>query len=439
MATIKFYYRSIKENASITLRLMHQVSKEETISIYGRTQFRIDKSTWNETRKKTIKDAHLRNKKIEIDQDLTKLENFILLNTPTENKEINKNWLTDTINEYYNPIKEHKNTVEYWIQHFIDNSHTFDNPKGGIGLGKSRVDSYRALKKTLILFNSKLTLLDCNKKTFDNLKKWLIKESYAPTTLYKKQSDLKTICIYAQSEGMEVSNQIHSIKIKKGNPYEDDMDVITLTELDINKVEKLNLTRLSLINARKWLILACYTGQRGQRLLKNIKQENFKPYKDDLIIRFQQSKGNKTVTIPVLPKTRDIYNNGLPYEISLQKLNKYFKELGEKAELNEPTIGTIKESIKNSKGKSIQRNVKKEREKWRYICSHIGRRTFATIHYNKLATTLIMRVTGHGKESDLLTYINQKNDDHLDVFFNYYKTKEEEKETQIIEMKTVNK
>ena len=439
MATIKFYYRSTKETANITLRLMHQVSKEEIISLYGRTKFRIDKSTWNETRKKTIKDAELRNSKVDIEKELTNLENFVLSNTPADIREINKEWLTDTINEYYNPIKEHKNTVEYWVQHFIENSHTFDNPKGGIGLGKSRVDSYKALRKTLISFNSKLTLIDCNKKTFDDFKKWLIKKQYSPTTLYKKQSDLKTICIYAQSEGMEVSQQIHSIKIKKGNPYEDDMDVITLTELEIGKIEKLNLTRLTLINARKWLILACYTGQRGQRLLNNIKKENFKPYKDDLIIRFQQSKGNKTVTIPVLPKVKDIYNNGLPYEISLQKLNTYFKELGEKAEINEPTIGTIRESIEVSKGKSIQRNVKKEREKWRYICSHIGRRTFATNHYNKLSTTLIMRVTGHGKESDLLTYINQKNDDHLDVFFDYYKTKEEEKETPVIEMKTVNK
>ena len=73
--------------------------------------------------------------------------------------------------------------------------------------------------------------------------------------------------------------------------------------------------------------------------------------------------------------------------------------------------------------KETNRNEKKLRPKYNYISSHTGRRTFATLHYNKIPTPIIMRVTGHKKESTFLEYINQNNDDHLDTFLDFYKIK----------------
>ncbi len=105
----------------------------------------------------------------------------------------------------------------------------------------------------------------------------------------------------------------------------------------------------------------------------------------------------------------------MPYTISVQKLNKYFKELVKIAGIDTPTMGRIREN---------KRGIKKIRPKWQYIGTHTGRRTFATLHYSKLPTPIIMRVTGHTKESTFLTYINQSNDDFIDTFIDYYKTKE---------------
>ena len=48
-----------------------------------------------------------------------------------------------------------------------------------------------------------------------------------------------------------------------------------------------------------------------------------------------------------------------------------------------------------------------------------------------------MRVTGHKKESTFLQYINQNNDDHLDTFIDYYKTKELKQRKEPI-LKVVN-
>ena len=91
----------------------------------------------------------------------------------------------------------------------------------------------------------------------------------------------------------------------------------------------------------------------------------------------------------------------------------------------------------NKRNKETNRNEKKLRPKFEYISTHTGRRTFATIHYNKIPTPIIMRVTGHKKESTFLQYINQNNDDHLDTFIDYYKTKELKQKKESI-LKIVN-
>jgi len=62
-----------------------------------------------------------------------------------------------------------------------------------------------------------------------------------------------------------------------------------------------------------------------------------------------------------------------------------------------------------------------------YIGTHTGRRSFATIHYAKLPTPLIMRVTGHKKESTFLGYIHKSPNDHIDAFFDLYKKNDDTK------------
>jgi len=208
------------------------------------------------------------------------------------------------------------------------------------------------------------------------------------------------------------------------------MDVITLTENEIERIHNLDLQKEALINARKWLILSIFTGQRGTTLVERINQKNFHPFGNEYKIELKQIKGNKKVYIPVLPPVKKIFEEGLPYKISTQKLNQYIKTICKLAEINEMVMG-------NKRNKETNRNEKKLRPKYEYISTHTGRRTFATIHYNKIHTPIIMRVTGHKKESTFLQYINQNNDDHIDTFIDYYKTKELKQRKEPI-LKVVN-
>jgi integrase len=430
MATIKFLLQSKSESASIYLRL----SLNQYTSFKRKTGLSVNAKDWI-SKKGLPKQNTATNKNLTT--DLEELRNHLLkqINSANSNAEvITGDWLFHNIEVFFKRASnsKHSELVIDAIQNIINTAHIRDNGKGGIGLSKCRVNAY---KRLLVLFNEfqnnnnyKVSQLD--KSFFDKLKKWLLdKKAYSATYSFKKLSDLKTVCKDARSNGIETSSELNDIKTKQVATYDDDMEVIILTPTEIKKIEKATLTREALINARKWLILACYTGQRGQSLTTRVKKENFEHYGADLVIKIRQKKGNKAVIIPVLPKVKEIYENGLPYTISLTKLNKHFKDIGKIAGLNDPTMGRIIEA--EVKGK--KRGVKKLRPKYKYISTHIGRRTFASNHYGKIPTPIIMRVTGHAKESTFLGYINQTDDSHIDTFLDYYKTKElkERKQPQL--------
>lgn len=440
MATIKYELKSKSDSASIYLRL----SVKRGVLLYRKTGLVINPDSWSNStllpKQNTAANKNLSTK-------LQKLKTFVfekLNEANSSNEVINSSWLKHQIDLYFERISEtgQSDSVLDAIQRIIDEAPYRDNGKGSIGLTECRINGYKRLKELFQEFQSNryIKVKDLDRNKFNDFKKWMLeKKGYSASYSLKKMSDLKTVCKDARGKGIETSADLNDIKTKQAATYDDDMDVIILTPDEIEKIEKTDLTSEALINARKWLILACYTGQRGNALTRRIKHENFEKYGKDLVIKIRQKKGNKSVIIPVLPKVKEIYENGLPYSISMQKLNKHFKEIGKLAGLNEPVMGRIIEADKDTKGK--KRGVKKLRPKYKYISTHIGRRTFASNHYGKIPTPIIMKVTGHSKESTFLRYINQTDDSHIDTFLEYYKTKElkEQKEPQLelIKNKTV--
>ncbi len=431
MATIKFDLRSKSEFSPIYLRLTLGRGKQ----FNRKTSLSINPKDWSASTH-LPKQTNPTNKNLT--SELRKLQIHVLDNlnvATTENTEINGDWLTFQIDLFFGraSLSKESELVVDCIMHIYNSAEYRDNGKQGIGLSKSRANAYKRLGELFKTFreNRSLKIKELNKSVFDNFKKWLLEEQkFSPTYAYKKISDLKTVCKDAKIRGIEVSHDLDGVKMKQISAYDDDMDVITLTLEDIHKIESTPLIREAHINARKWLILACFTGQRGGALTERIKESNFEKYGAELVIKITQKKGNKPVMIPVLPKVKEIYEEGLPYPISPQKLNIYFKEIGKIAGIDEMVMGRIRNPETN-------RGEKKIRPKYEYISTHIGRRTFATNHYGELPTPIIMRVTGHQKESTFLKYIKQSDDSHIDAFLNLYKTKElqERKETHLTVLK----
>ena len=413
MATIKFLLQSKSENAQIYLRL--SINKDK--SFKRKTGLIINPKDWSKS-SSYPKQNNSTNKNIA--SDLRKLASYILdeLNASNSNGEIiDSKWLFYKIELFFKRIS--KNNLSELaidtIEHIINNSNTRDNGKGGIGLSKSRIQAYKRLKVLFSNFqkDKKYLIKELNLEVFTNFKVWLINsQKYGGPYTSKKLSDLKTVCKEARSRGIEVSPDLIDIKTKQTSSYEDDMDVITLTFDELDHIRKVKLPSEELENARKWLIIACFTGQRGETLVNRIFKENFVKTPRGFIIRLKQIKGNKSVNIPVLPPVLEIYNNGLPYKMSTQKLNKLFKEIGKLSNINTEILGIKQEQN--------YRGVKKTRPKYEYLSTHVGRRSFASNHYGKIPTPIIMAVTGHSKESTFLQYINKSDDSHIEAFFEYY-------------------
>jgi integrase len=107
-------------------------------------------------------------------------------------------------------------------------------------------------------------------------------------------------------------------------------------------------------------------------------------------------------------------------------LNDYIKIVCEKVGINEDVEGSKTTEIK----KKVWRKIKGIYKKHELVSTHICRRSFATNHYGKLPTPVIMAVTGHTTEKMFLNYIGKTAKDNaetLSKFWQHQEFKQEQK------------
>ena len=65
--------------------------------------------------------------------------------------------------------------------------------------------------------------------------------------------------------------------------------------------------------------------------------------------------------------------------------------------------------------------------KWELVSTHICRRSFATNHYGKLPTPVLMAITGHTTERMFLKYIGKTAMDNAQVLHDFWNVQEQKK------------
>ncbi|WP_162430942.1 phage integrase SAM-like domain-containing protein [Christiangramia aestuarii] len=436
MATIYFLYRSSREQAPLTVRLQDHDSNNKKFQFQAKTELEVSKQYWNTTRhKKRNVDAVDKSKIAEVNTELSKLENYLLTNYKIQKPEPHqKDWLKITLEEYYNPKTEEAVTSDLitdWIQNIIDNANTRENATGSLGISKSRIKSYQTLLNLFKQYQGrkKYKVKSLDIKFGKNFLDWMINsQNYSESYAKKRIDDLKTVCSEAEINGVEVSPQLRKVKGgKTKNDY-----IIYLTPEELKKIEKTEVKTDSLENVKKWLLLGCSIGQRGGDLLK-LTEKNFITRDGLEVIELKQQKTGKNVTIPVLPKTKEILKEGLPYKIAIQNFNNDLKTLCEIAGIDSPTQGS-KIAMLNAKGEIIEKDKKgryKEKgakrkiigtfPKHELITSHVCRRTFATNQYGIIPTPILMQITAHSTEKMFLNYIGKSAMDYAQQFADLYK------------------
>ena len=428
MATIKYQILSKSENAPIYLRL----SIKRGLSPRTKTGLHINPKDWSSTSyPKTNIDT---NKKLK--SDLQKLETYILNKVNNANSEgivISTTWLKHNIDLHFGRITEttQSNLLTDAIQSIIDEAPTRKNAKGGIGLSKSRVNAYTSLKNTITEYQKQdaFKVKDVNIKFAKDFLKYLLNtKKYQKSTSLKKLADLKTICTDAEFYGTETNPQFKKIQSAKPN----NENILYLTLKELQAVEDVVLLSDALKNARKWLLLGCNIGQRGGDLLL-LNETNFINRNDLEVIELKQQKTDKNVTIPVLPKIKEIIKDGFPYKTSIQKLNKHIKEICKLAGINELIKDSKITVIEKGKGSKEKRKISGIYPKWELMASHVCRRSFCTNLYGILPTPLIMSISAHSSEKMLLNYIGKDSIDFAQQIADFYTLQalKEKKEPQL--------
>ena len=192
-----------------------------------------------------------------------------------------------------------------------------------------------------------------------------------------------------------------------------DSDNIYLTEDEIKKMYALDLSENErLERVRDLFVVGCRTGLRYSDLV-TIRKENIS--KDG--IKVITKKTGKTLNTVIIEETQEIlekYNYELP-NISKTNLNKYIKEVGELAGIDEISH---KDTYKAGKPISIKT------KKYERISSHTARRSFATNMYKEgHPIYYLMHIIGHKKESTFLNYIKVTNEEAVKIITMNYKKK----------------
>jgi integrase len=407
MASINFLYRSTKEKANLNVRLLYRHNNKDFV-FGAKTKLEVSKTYWSKQHKKNSKDIEITNLQTEINSELNKIENHILKAFNSVNPvSINKDWLTSQIDFYYTPQKENRiipndliNYIDFYIE-YRKNETT-----------KSTLKKINVIKQLLIRFEAyrKATILI--KGINDNFKNEFVNyckaELYAQNTIQRAFVFIKTFCKHARFLGIETHNQLDGLKIERQK-----VDKIYLSFEDLTKIETIDKSKLtdSLENAKDWLIISCYTGQRISDFMR-FTDEQIRIEDGKHLIEFTQKKTGKNMTVPLHPKVLEILkkrNGNFPYKISDQKYNDFIKDVCELAEVNEPTKGS--KMVETEKDSKVYRKQTGTYKKHELVTSHIGRRSFATNFYTTIPTSLLINITGHSTESMFLNYIGKSNKD----------------------------
>lgn len=406
MATVNFLYRSTKDKANLNLRLLFRKNEIDFV-IGGVSKVEVTKDYWSKYHNsKRIADVKIKNYQTEIINKLSDLENYILNQFENTIEDTNKDWLKKIINEYYNPtpVETIPNELINYFEYFKDHKKS--------EITESTEKKYNTIKALLKKFEASINKTFLIKDVNENFKKafedFCNKNQYSHNTIARALRSIKTICKHAQHNGIEVSHQLDGLKAKYKKT-----DNIYLSFEDLNTIEVIEPSKLteSLNNAKDWLIISCYTGQRVSDFM-NFKKDQIRIEDSKPLLEFTQKKTNKNMTIPIHKKVMEILekrNGHFPKPISDQKYNDYIKKVCEIAELNEIVKGGKKtETAPESK---IYRKEVKDFKKWELVTSHIGRRSFASNFYGTIPTTFLIYVTGHSTEKMFLNYIGKSNKD----------------------------
>lgn len=350
---------------------------------------------------------------------------------------IDGNWLKAKILKHTNQSNDKEQYLVYQIEKLIEEApYKKIRIKGGgykVGLTKGSIKVMRSFKNNFIRFQdeahdgNKIKVTNVTPELVNEFEEWLNKKRYAKNYVGRMLSNLKSALNDIADKGIKINlNTKKDIKVIREPKNPEDIIYLSFEELEIIKETELPTNYLK--NARKWLILGCYVGQRASDLLR-LSERKITILRGKRVFKIKQKKTGSNVTIPILPEAERIIKSGFPHPISATKLREYFKQICRLAGIDDSTNGRIK---KSKHGKTI----KGVYPKWRLIGTHVCRRSFASNFYGTMPTPILISITGHSTEEMFLRYIGKEQDDLALQMFDYVDKLPKVKTLKVVNKKT---
>lgn len=333
---------------------------------------------------------------------------------------LTKHLLKTELDKWAGITVDEKPTFEKWVQEYIDNSPTRINPKTGRVISKRTIQEH----KTTFDYLKKFEKENRQRLDFDTISVFTLADfrdylttvkGFALNNIAKHVDNFRQFLRAANDEKIPIDQDTISTKrftVARETPQDvylpeselqaiaslnlsDRNQYITIlqTQKGVKKVIKVNYGTLDRV--RDLFMIGCYTGLRVSDY-NNIKPHHIKGAYIDL---YQRKTGDRVV-IPIHNTVKSIltkYNGNTPPKISDQKINMYVKEVCKLAGICDQV------EKQQTKGGEKVANVS---EKWQLVTSHTARRSFATnMTIQGIPIQLIMKITGHKKESVFLKYV----------------------------------
>lgn len=434
MANVKFFIKGKNTTSSIYLRFYHG----KQYDIKRSTSLLIESSFWN-AEKGTIRQIAKNTEKRNLQNKLNGLKEYILNqfnNTYFDGGVISSDWLNDAIKTFLNQNTnvDYKYFTDY-AEYFYENLGNRILKSGKTGVAENTKKRFRSIINKVKEFETsrkkRLLIQDVNLKFHKDFIHFLHnKQKLNHNTTGKYLMLVKTICLDAKNYGIKINVELEN---KLFIAPKEKTNFITLSNEEINKIYNTSFKdKPYLENAKNWLIIGVWSGARVSDLL-NFTEKNI----TNGFIEYTAKKTNQQIILPLHQQVKEILqnNNGkFPRNISNQKFNDYIKKVCKDVGINELVEGakTVNINADTEGTNKVFRKVKGTYKKHELVSTHICRRSFATLHYGKLPTPVIMAVTGHATEKMFLKYIGKTAKDNADVLSEFWKHQEHKKEQKPI-------
>jgi integrase len=253
---------------------------------------------------------------------------------------------------------------------------------------------------TEFIGNGRPQIKDVDKSFMLNFEKWLttIKKTSKNTAVQHTRFIMIILNDCSKEKGLEVSiSRGYSGKPSKREKRE----IVYLDRIEIQAIKDLGNLPEHLENSRKWFLIGIEVGQRANDLL-SITPSNITGNR----LRLRQQKTKKDAVVPLFANTLALLED-FPSKISIITLNRNIKKLCELAKI---------ESLVLKKERENGIEVLNEVPKWKAISTHSMRRTYVSLNFGVLTNELIMSVTKHSSEAQLIKYMGLSDDEIADKY-----------------------